>query len=304
MESARSVTNAVRKDMKLRKLIHLIFKRIAGLFWGSGIGKLPLANGLYMFLQRKLKPKDSAYIEVEGCTIYFDPWDIRDSQFLAFGTYNEPVTELFKQEITPGMIVADLGAHVGYYTVLASKLVGAHGKVFAFEPAPDNFTLLTKNISANNLLNVAALQKAVSNKEVTTRLVLQDSYGHFLSEKQPRGSAVIEVNSISLDRFFEEKDIVFDFIKMNIEGYEMAALEGMPRIVKRSPHLKLITEFCPEFLIRAGFSPEEFLKTLLGHGFNIYDIKKDLDITENGVHSILAEYNKKGALTFLFCQRR
>ena len=79
------------------------------------------------------------------------------------GYYEPFITAFVKDMIKEGDIVIDIGAHIGYYTLLFSKLVGKTGKVFAFEAHPDNFTLLKQNVETNGYTNVVVENKAVSN---------------------------------------------------------------------------------------------------------------------------------------------
>ena len=79
---------------------------------------------------------------------------------------------MIKQEVKEGNNVIDIGANIGYFTLLFAKLVGPNGKVFAFEPDPTNFSILKKNIEENNYDNVILSQKAISDKTETTKLFL------------------------------------------------------------------------------------------------------------------------------------
>jgi FkbM family methyltransferase len=71
---------------------------------------------------------------------------------------------LFKGIVKEGMVVVDIGANIGYYTLIAAKLVGKSGIVYVFEPMPSNYECLCKNIEVNGYTNVVLIQKAVSNK--------------------------------------------------------------------------------------------------------------------------------------------
>jgi precorrin-6B methylase 2 len=83
----------------------------------------------------------------------------------ALGRAYEPMTTLaFHTLVQPGDRVVDVGAHVGYFTLLAARLCGPNGRVFAFEPHPDNFRLLERNIRENGAENVTAVRKAVADR--------------------------------------------------------------------------------------------------------------------------------------------
>jgi FkbM family methyltransferase len=193
------------------------------------------------------------------------------------GDYEPGVTRLFDRLIESGMVVVDVGAHIGYYTLLAAKKVGPTGKVYAFEPAPSNYALLVKNIALNGYQNIVPVPKAVSNTQGTITFFLHpDSVTHSLHrETLGRGKTAITVETTTLDHFFEEQGWpAVHLVKMDIEGAELAALEGMTKLIERN-RVCLILEFVPQILRNAGVNPSELLEKLSGLGFTIQLITKD-----------------------------
>lgn len=168
----------------------------------------------------------------------------------------------------------DLGAHRGYYTLLAAKFVGEQGRVFAFEPSPENFTLMSANLKGRS--NVSLIPRAVSNTSGTTRLFLDnnDSLSDTIYDTD-EGRNCIDVEVVSLDDFFKDKDSRVDIIKMDVEGAEMDVLKGMNQVIKKNANLKIITEFCPCMLQQAGASPAGYLNRLTEHGFRLYLIDEE-----------------------------
>ncbi|MEM2487619.1 MAG: FkbM family methyltransferase [Thermoproteota archaeon] len=204
---------------------------------------------------------------------------------MASQKYESDTVELFKQVIKEGMVVVDVGASFGFYTLLASKLVGKSGRVYAFEPDPRNFYLLTENVRLNQYTNVTCVKKAILDKPRFIKL--------FLSTKGPLTSTVfpgykvhnaINIEATSLDIFFKDINYVpIHVIKMDIEGAEMLAILGAEEVLKRNRDLKIFIEFYPEGIRRSGFTPETFFNKLLAHGFKIYVInglKKQIDQLE------------------------
>jgi len=260
----------------MRNVISQMLRTVNRIFVGTGVGKIPLIMKIYDFLYSYLKSGDIVLIKVQGHKMYIDMSDLKVSKELFMtGIHEKYVTKLFKRIVREGMTVVDLGAHIGYYTLLAAKLVGKNGKVFAFEPAPTNYSLLVKNIEANGYNNVIPVNKAVSNKIGTSKLFLapDNTSGHKLwNSYNSRESIDIEVTT--LDEFFGNYDTKIDIIKMDIEGGEMAALQGMDNIIRRNSDLKIITEFWPKGIEGMGFSPTDFLNKLIEYGFKLYHINK------------------------------
>lgn len=223
--------------MRRRAIILLkIYSLIVGFLAGRGLGKFRLVATLHQYFSRMLIPKKDVLFSINGKDSIF----IHGSQFTgmlgglsAHGVYEKYETSLFKRFVKQGMNVVDAGANIGYYTLLAVKLVGDDGKVFAFEPEPENYSLLLKNVDINGYKNVIVLQKAVSNKTEKKRLILseEDPSGHsFCNLDKEKGS--IMVDAVSLDDFFEKQKLPIDVIKMDIEGAEMLALLGMEKIIE------------------------------------------------------------------------
>jgi FkbM family methyltransferase len=168
------------------------------------------------------------------------------------------------------MVVVDVGAHIGYFALLAAKLVGEEGRVFAFEPVPDTYQLLCRNIEANNLKNIVPIPKAVWNQggismfTIRPESLAESSLGDRGYGKQ------VEVETVRLDDFFSDYVGKVDFVKMDIEGVEPAALEGMESVLASNPRLIMVTEFYPIALRAMGGSPRVFLNKLSEvHGFRL-----------------------------------
>ena len=170
---------------------------------------------------------------------------------LTMDTNFEPLeTEIIAVNIKPGDVVLDIGANIGYHTLKMADIVGPTGLVFAFEPDPNNFVTLTKNIEANGYKNIIAVNKAVSNKPGKLKLYI-DKYnkgGHRIYSSFEKRESV-EIEATSLDDYFEGSTFIDDkkisFIKMDVEGAEPLVIEGAKRLIENSPNIKMITEYYP-----------------------------------------------------------
>ncbi len=135
------------------------------------------------------------------------------------GWYEKPCVEFVATLIRPGMVAFDVGANVGFYTLLLAQGVGPEGRVIAFEPDPANVAYLKKHLSLNKIDNVEIVEAAVSDKEGTAYFSGTGAMGKLSHAGAP-------IQSVQLDNFSRP-----DFIKMDIEGGETAALRGSAKIL-------------------------------------------------------------------------
>ncbi len=289
---------------ELRKLMLSIPGKLASFIAGKGLGKLPLVMWIHGFFYHHLKPVGIVLIDAQGSKMYVDSRDIGVTPFLLeWGFYEKYETALFKRLVKKGMVVLDIGANVGYYTLLAAHLVGDEGKVFAFEPDPYNFDLLCKNIEVNGYRNVIPVRKAVSSKSGKRKFFLDKNNlgGHSLSKANVGTSASITIEATSLDDYFKNTDYKVDVIKMDVQGLEMEVLEGMTNTINRNDNLKIITEFWPMGLRNSGSSPKDFLNKLVEYGFALYQIGQYLEPINVNYFSGMCSDKK---FTTLLCKKR
>jgi len=183
-------------------------------------------------------------------------------------------TDLMEKIVKPGMVVFDLGANFGWFTLVLSKLVGNLGKVYSFEADPSLVNTLRENVKLNNFSNVLIQPMAVSNKTGVSKFSLNESYDtrNQLDSISPSKNTV-DVKVTSLDEFsIKEKLKNVDFIKMDIEGSEPKVLQGMKKIISENLQLKIITEFNQNAMLSVGSSPEDMINFLLDEGFVIEEI--------------------------------
>lgn len=174
-------------------------------------------------------------------------------------------TKLFKQTLRSGMTVVDIGAFIGYYTLIAAKIVGNSGKVYSFEPERINYGLLLENIRINKLNNVLPFQVAVADAAERRFLVTSkfNLGAHSLAaENVQYVKGKQEISTISLDYFFNrvKKISRLDVIKMDTQGTEGLIVEGAQSMLK-SFHPKIFMEFWPEGLINMGTPPLSLKET-------------------------------------------
>ncbi len=222
----------------------------------------------------------SDYVEIDGHKIFLDH---KDSLRLSTRGYFEPyISELMRKEVKKGDIVVDIGANIGYHTLLMARLVGEKGKVYAFEPHPDNFELLKKNVEINGYKNVVLEQKAVGDKKGKINLYLDEegkSVKHSIVRHDYTKNAPIKVDLINLDSYFKNNTAV-NFIKMDVEGAEHYAIMGMSNLLGKNKRINMILEFTPTYLEKLGIRPEEHIKLLRDLGFNLQNINEKNRVLE------------------------
>lgn len=176
----------------------------------------------------------------------------------------------------------DVGAHLGYYTRIFSKLVQRSGTVWAFEPCPENYPLLKHNLSAARFGNIKIVNKAVSAQNGAATLFISSGHSmHSLNASFTDGQGQVEVETISLDSFLAANGVSsVDFIKIDVEGAEPLVMEGMKQIASQSPRLKMLMEYNPPALRAGGHNPLELLTTLHEMGFIAKQVFSDGSLGE------------------------
>jgi len=210
---------------------------------------------------------------VQGHKMFF-PSHFHKAYLEMISGYHPYMTRAMLDLCKPGMRVIDLGANIGYYTLLAARSVGPEGHVYAFEPNSSGLAFLARSIQSNGYGDiVTVVPKAVSNKSGIVPLFVHEEADCANSLYKNYNAASISgsvlVEAITLDEFAARIGWPrIDIIKVNIEGAEKAALEGMAELCRRSSELKLIVEFNSASMEAAGVSPAELFNVLHDRGFS------------------------------------
>lgn len=225
-----------------------------------------------------------------------------------FQEYELETQKIFREFIKSNMIVLDVGANIGYLSLIAAQLVGPQGKVYSVEPGPDNLEYLQKNVTDNALSNVEILPYAAGAMHRLRHFYLRDiSTTHsFYAPTKPSDARSIEVQEIPLDEVVKER---VDFIKLDVEGEEIEALKGMRQILESNKKIQLLVEWSPKLLQRAGYSPSELPKWLRQEGFHlsvlsVHNGKPQLSSEVDPIIAMLQAGDEKALqVTNLFAQR-
>ena len=210
-------------------------------------------------------------VKVNGCPLVLIPNDVGISEELLIYNVHEPFsTNILMKNLREGMVCLDIGANLGYYATLESKMVGKTGKVIALEPSPVSFKYLERNLDLQNESNYEALNLACGGEDGEVRFLItpKSNLNRVLKEDEeaPSDMNVVKVPMKKLDTFLKEKSLKkLDFIRMDVEGYEKQILEGGKESIRKfKPMIQVEVH-----LQRLGKdNTKKLLEGLKTHGYN------------------------------------
>jgi len=196
---------------------------------------------------------------------------------------------LIESTLRPGMVALDLGANVGYYTVMMAKLVGANGHIHAVEPFPENFRLLAENVRRNGLGNVSVENIAIGTEDGEAQLqIARKSNWHSLHVPRPNPSVPwqakyarpmvgsISVQTRSLPTYLSNKGPI-DLLRMDLEGYEVEILTSVLQLPRtHTRRMNILFETHPEFYDSSAGNFRAALEELCqAHGYRFQHLISD-----------------------------
>lgn len=217
---------------------------------------------------------DFNYTKIKiGNWLYKYAFPIYNITYQKFKLKNDAVEiNLLQSIIKPGNIVLDIGANIGFYAKLISKMVGKSGRVHCFEPDKKNFNYLINN--TKHISNVTSYNLAVSNsnediKIYTSKLLNVDHRTYPVNNYDK----VEVIKATTIDELISKGNIqTVDVIKIDIQGFEIAAFEGMKKLLTANSTIKIVAEFWPHGLKRAGKSAIELFNFFENLGYGIFEI--------------------------------
>jgi FkbM family methyltransferase len=219
------------------------------------------------------------------------------------------VTNYLIKNVKPNQTIIELGANIGYYTILLAQLVSPGGRVYSYEANDEVYDFTKFSLRMNGLSDVVAMQNTGildKAREVTlhyTRLNNHSFYetnigeAHITIDPHARGDDLVKkVKAISLDENLPNLKNV-DFLRMDIEGSELLAIQGAKRIIESSPNLKIVMEWAPGMLKNFG-NVSDFINEMYSYGFRFYEIRKNGDLGKEKSKAKLLE-NKMANLVLI-----
>jgi FkbM family methyltransferase len=201
------------------------------------------------------------------------------------GWYELELAEFCRQSIQPGATVIDVGGNIGLYSRFFSRLAGPKGRVFVFEPNPENVEVIRRNTRGAGYRNVEVVWSAVSDRDGTAALHISPGHSnHSLIAGYTQAVATVEVPTVKIDTFLRERGIDrVDFIKTDTEGADFLAIEGMRGTIGRLPELIMLVEYNPGGMKLGGMNPANLAPLLESLGFAVRAMRPDWTVVDPAV---------------------
>ncbi|MCJ2134409.1 FkbM family methyltransferase [Methylobacterium sp. J-026] len=237
-------------------------------------------KNLYLLINYFLKRTGISFITRTryGFKIYTNTTDFIQRAVFNFGVWEPDVSAAISKMLKPGDLFVDVGANIGYYTLLASKIVGRTGEVISIEAHPNIFRLLNKNVELNSVDNVTTINIAVSDleKEIEFFTGPQKSLGESTTVSKRGFTSIGKVAAKPITHIISHDKLrKISLIKIDIEGAEAEVLRDIMSNIELFPKdLKIICEIASESEDR-----NYIFDTLKSHGFLAYAVHNDYSET-------------------------
>ncbi|WP_367124755.1 FkbM family methyltransferase [Streptomyces phytohabitans] len=236
--------------------------------------------GRYLNHRLREKPRQRVVEAVFDARFAVDSRDLIQRYIGLFGVWEPHMTRWLQGCLRPGDVFLDIGANVGYFTVLGSRLVGESGRVAAVEASPAMHAQLLRHVALNGCDNVRAISAAVSDERKSLRFTLASSHNMGANSIVPYdgpAESSFETEAQPLPALLEHGELTgARVIKIDVEGAEGSVIRGLaPVLDQLRPDVEIAVEVTPERMARVGDSADELLETMRAHGFRMYRLPSD-----------------------------
>jgi FkbM family methyltransferase len=227
----------------------------------------------------KADKERSLFDTKQGGLMWLKTENYIDKCIIETGFFEKDLTEVAKKLVKPGDCILDVGANIGYYSLIFSRLTGTTGKVICFEPTDFYGKVLRSNIEVNKYTNLEIVKVGLSNKEEEINIHIGGSTasihnpGNFLNE------SVENIHVTTLDNFIESHPLnKIDLIKLDVDGHEPIFFEGAWKTIEKFNPI-IMMEVSHMHYLEAGYPVWEFYESLVSKGYKIYHEKNLKEIT-------------------------
>ena len=189
----------------------------------------------YFYCYQKINPKGSLLVNIYDYKMLIPmQYDGIGRALYVYKSRELDHKWMIDNELSPGSIVLDLGANIGYYAIMEAKKVGIHGKIYAIEPDPRNIEFLKKNIKLNGIDDIIELEQGAisnTNKNLEFTLSSKTNLSSFDLKNSKKDTRSITVKTHDLGNYLKDKKRV-DLIRMDIEGHEIEVFDSLAEFSK------------------------------------------------------------------------
>lgn len=229
-------------------------------------GRVPLLSSLLRALARQFA--EGSVVEIKQGLAAGLRWKRHHRYVNGYwiGHYELPIQEALQRELSQGQTFFDVGANAGFFTLVAARLVGAHGRCVAFDPLPYNIESIREQVELNSLSQCVVVPEAVGEHPGTATFSFAsegDSQAHLGGSRRP-GEQGIEVKVTTLDLAMAQHGAPH-FVKLDVEGAEAQVLKGAAQVLKQARPKWLIELHGPE-------CERDVKRILSAHGYRFFDL--------------------------------
>ena len=246
------------------------FERTKRIFWES------IAEPYFAWHAHRFLARTAFGLKVAG-----DTTDILPQYLYYFGVWEPNLTRWVSRRLDPGDVFVDVGANAGYFSLLASTLVGESGSVVAIEPLPALYEATRANVARNGLRNVRTVNVAASDRVGRLELFRGPASHTGLTSlvAEPGLELECEVESLPLSAILDDEELRrARLVKIDVEGAEAAVVAGMESLLRSGRRdLEVLVEIHPKQLARMNKSPNDVLDAFFEAGFRAYRVENDYE---------------------------
>jgi FkbM family methyltransferase len=214
-----------------------------------------------------------------GMKMKGDAKEILQQCIYYFGVWEPQITAFVRRRLALGDTFVDVGANIGYYSLLASQLVGKTGTVVAIEASPTTFKDLQTNLELNDVSNVRAVNVAASDSKGVAKIYRGHEHHIGLTTMlECRGFDLeCEVRAAPLSAILKPEELKgARLVKVDVEGAECSVVSGMGSLIEKGrTDAEIIIEIAPELLKSQGKTPDDVLRPFLDAGYHAYQLDND-----------------------------
>ena len=255
----------------------MILLRVLDIFPRSWLVKFGYSKIGSKIVQRVKQNQANRWFDINGVKMYLDitnphTWDLRNNK-----NYEDNVKKIFLSKINEGDTVIDVGANIGFFSLLAAMKIGSKGKIFAIEPMEQANTWLKKNFKLNDFKNDEVLEVAIGDKQGTMKMYKKTELSEMivLDPAISKKDLIIcgEINIETIDNIISKKKIEkVNLLKIDVEGFEYEVLLGCKESFKANKIENIICEIHTKYLKNRGIEEQNIYSFLKESNFSIQEI--------------------------------